>query len=115
MQTQLQQAATKLTAAKALELSSLTDANTQLQQTLNKALEDLQSGTACQVKLSEEANSWKSKSAKLQKVRLLCALSPQHTLMHHLLCSTDSMVAIIDCVVVTDFMLKCHPLDVGCN
>lgn len=77
--TQLQQEATEATATKASELSSLTDAKTKLQQILDKALEDLQTSMACQENLSEEINSWKSKSAKLQKVSLLHALSPQCT------------------------------------
>ena len=64
----LKQQQVEQTERSATELSSLSDAKAALQQTLEKALLDLDASASGQADLTEEVNQWKGKFAKLQKV-----------------------------------------------
>ena len=59
------------------ELNSMSDAKAALQQTLDKALLDLEASALGQADLTEEVNQWKGKVAKLQKVNTCTPVDTQ--------------------------------------
>ena len=65
---QLQQQATEQAGCSAARLHDLTDAKAALQQSLHKALLELEASASGQADLTEEISQWKGKVAKSQKV-----------------------------------------------